>query len=92
VSFRLAWKLTIAGPAAYAEGMTTEQTGTTAQAPADGEAEGKGRGGLALDIAGGIAALVLIVIIFDIWSDGRLSRRLGRREQEAGGDPPPAGS
>lgn len=49
-----------------------------------GQAGGWGR---VLDWAGAVAAVVLVAILVDIWSDGRLiSRRLRGRGSEGGDD------
>lgn len=48
----------------------------------DPPAETEGRSwGILLDVAGLIAAALLVVIVFDIWSDGRISGRLAARKQ-----------
>jgi hypothetical protein len=63
----------------------------TLETPApEQEADDFGRWGRVLDTAGVIAGVFLILIVADIWTDGRLiSRRLGYGQ---GGDPGEPGS
>lgn len=50
---------------------------------AEGAEDEQPRWGRALDAAGVVAGVVLVAIIVDIWTDGRLiSRRLGRRDDD----------
>lgn len=49
------------------------------------DSEDRGAWGRVLDVAGIIAGVLLVVIIADIWTDGRLiSRRLMRARGDAG--------
>lgn len=53
----------------------------TDQVPAEEQAEGTGRAGRMLDAAGIAAGVVLVVILLDIWTDGKvISRWLTRRK------------
>lgn len=63
---------------------TTSAPGTgTGEQGAEGAEDEQPRWGRALDAAGVVAGVILVAIVIDIWTDGRLiSRRLGRR----GGD------
>jgi len=59
-------------------------------AAAEGDTEQRGAWGVFLDIAGALAAVALILIVADIWTDGRLiSRRLIRRPGGEPGEAPP---
>jgi hypothetical protein len=64
--------------------MDTE-TATTGEGAAPEAETGEPRGwdaGRVLDWAGGVAAVVLLVIVIDIWSDGRLISARLRRQAE----------
>jgi hypothetical protein len=51
--------------------------------PDGSEDEGRHWGGIVLDIAGIAAGVILLLIVADIWMDGRLTRRLAQRRQPA---------
>ena len=74
-------KYTTDNPEAYASGMSSDDTTATTD-PAPGDAAPGGWGWL--DTAGLIAGALLLVMLADILTDGRLiSRRLtGRRQQQ----------
>ncbi len=58
------------------------------------ETESKTWGGIALDIAGIVAAVIIAAVLIDIWTDGRLRRRTrpaADREEETG-EPDTAGT
>jgi hypothetical protein len=60
--------------------------------PADGSAEGEGPRVVWLDWMGGAAAVILAVILVDIWTDGRfISRAIMRwRDGKSGGPDVPS--
>lgn len=71
-----------------ADTTSPDSTGTGAESA---EGEEQPRWGRALDAAGVIAGVVLVAIVIDIWTDGRLiSRRLGRRGDDDETEPVPA--
>lgn len=68
----------------------TEQPATVAD-PAEGEAgpdRGKTALGRTLDVAGVVAACVLGVILFDVFSGGKLTRWVQQRRQPGPEQPP----
>lgn len=70
-------KIVAAGPRRMLPGMAEEQA-QAGQAGADDQQQDAG-GWNWLDTAGVLAAAALAVIVIDIWSDGKISRRLWRR-------------
>jgi hypothetical protein len=78
-------------PVIYAGGMTTDTVGV--RDPSGDPRGDSGEGapwGRAMDAAGALAAVVIVAILVDIWTDGRLiSRHLPGRRQPP---PPPEGT
>jgi hypothetical protein len=73
--------------------MTEQQAPPPPAAPPDPDAPpGRNAGGIALDVAGAIAGLILLGILIDVWTGGKLSGRLTRRLPPPGSSttqPPP---
>lgn len=72
--------------------MTEQQAPPAPAATDDTGPPGRAAGGIALDIAGAIAGLVLLGILIDVWTGGKLSGRLTRRLPPPGSStaqPPP---
>jgi hypothetical protein len=89
-NFRHTENSSVAGHVIYAGGMSDnmESRGVPAEGPRGEPGEGA-PWGRALDVAGAVAAVVIVAILVDIWTDGRLiSRHLPGRRQP----PPPGGT
>ena len=68
---------------AYDADMADEQAPAAPAAADEQQPAGGGRAGILLDVAGVVAGVVLLGILIDVWSGGKLSGRLQRGRPQA---------